>query len=184
MIPSPEQCYELMAHYRMLDNIKAHSIMVARVARLLAGNLAGTELDMDLVIAGALLHDIAKTQCLYSNRSHALEGEEIVLRHGFDELAEIVAEHVVLGRTTPGIIVEKQIVYYADKRINHDQVVSLEERLAYILDRYGRDNPTRHEMIMINFVKCQALEKEIFSYLSFAPADVKRLLENDGELYG
>ena len=171
-----------MARYRMLDHIKAHSIMVARVARLLADNLAGAELNREMVISGALLHDIAKTQCLSSNRSHALEGKEIVLRHGCDELAEIVAEHVVLGQTTPGIIVEKQIVYYADKRINHDQVVSLEERLAYILERYGRNNPTRHEMIMVNFVKCQALEKEIFSCLNFAPADLAALLEKDGEL--
>ena len=184
MTPSIKECFELMARYRMLANIKAHSIMVARVARLLGSNMAGVELDMDLIIAGALLHDIAKTQCLDSNRNHALEGEEIVLKHGPDKLAEIVAEHVVLGQTTPGIIVEKQIVYYADKRINHDQVVSLEERLAYILDRYGRNNPARHQAIMVNFVKCQALEQEIFARLDFGPADVTALLENDEGLDG
>ncbi len=171
-----------MARYGMLENIKAHSIMVARVARLLADNLRGAELDMGLVVSGALLHDIAKTQCLNSDRSHAREGAEIVVKVGYDEVAEIVAEHVVLGRTTPGIIVEKQIVYYADKRINHDQVVSLEARLAYILDRYGRNNSVRHEAIMVNFEKCRALEREIFARLDFAPVDVAGLLENDGEL--
>jgi len=173
-----------MTRYRMLDNIRAHSIMVARVARLLADNMAGVQLNMNLIISGALLHDIAKTQCLDSNRNHALEGEEIVLRHGYNELAEIVAEHVVLGRTTAGIIVEKQIVYYADKRINHDKVVSLDDRLAYILDRYARDNPARHQAIMINFGKCQALEKEIFTRLDSVPEDVAVLVENDGGLNG
>ena len=166
----------------MLANIRAHSLMVARVARLLAAGLAGSRLDMDLIVSGALLHDIAKTQCLNSNRNHALEGEEIVLKHGYNELAEIVAEHVVLGRTTPGKIVEKQVVYYADKRINHDKVVSLDERLAYILDRYARNNPARHQAIMVNFGKCQVLEQEIFSRLDFLPEDVAALVAEDGGL--
>jgi hypothetical protein len=35
---------------------------------------------------------------------------------------------------------------------------------------------------MVNFGKCQALEKEIFIRLDFAPTDVAVLLENDGGL--
>ena len=152
-----------MDEYEMLDNIRAHSIMVARVAELITRHIHQNpfELSMKLVIAGSLLHDIAKTPCLNSVCRHDVEGEKIVLRHGFHEIAEIVAEHVVLRKTEPGKICEKQIVYYADKRINHDQVVSLEERLAYILDRYGSNNQYRHKAILENFVKCQQLEADI-----------------------
>ena len=179
MIPTVNQCFELMDEYEMLDNIKAHSIMVARVAELITRHIRQNpfDLSMELVIAGSLLHDIAKTPCLNSACRHDREGEKIVLRHGFHELAEIVAEHVVLQKTKPGIISEKQIVYYADKRINHDQVVSLDARLAYIMDRYGRDNEYRHKAIMENFIKCRQLEAEIFDRLDFKPGNVAGLIE-------
>jgi HD superfamily phosphodiesterase len=66
MIPSVQQCYDLMAKYEMLENIKAHSIMVERIASLIARGLqeSGESLSLDLVTAGALMHDIAKTQSL------------------------------------------------------------------------------------------------------------------------
>ncbi len=168
-----------MDEYEMLDNIKAHSIMVARVAELMGRDLHQNpfELSMELIIAGSLLHDIAKTPCLNTASRHDREGEKIVLRHGFYEIAEIVAEHVVLGKTEPGVISEKQIVYYADKRINHDYVVSLEDRLVYILDRYGRNNEYRHKAILENFIKCKKLEADIFARLDFKPEDVAGLIE-------
>ena len=37
MIPSVEQCFELMKKYGMLDNIRAHSIVVEKVAAIIAG---------------------------------------------------------------------------------------------------------------------------------------------------
>jgi uncharacterized hydantoinase/oxoprolinase family protein len=70
---------------------------------------------------------------------------------------------------------EKEIVYYADKRVNHDQVVSLEERLSYILDRYGLNNIVRCQAIKKNYALCQELEKRMFSYLSFEPFDIPKL---------
>ena len=39
MIPSVQQCFDLMAKYEMLENIKAHSIMVERIASLMARGL-------------------------------------------------------------------------------------------------------------------------------------------------
>ena len=39
MIPSVQQCFELMAKYEMLGNIKAHSIMVERIVSLIARGL-------------------------------------------------------------------------------------------------------------------------------------------------
>ncbi|MBW1705401.1 MAG: hypothetical protein JRJ86_09570 [Deltaproteobacteria bacterium] len=39
MIPSIETCFELMDKYRMLENIKAHSIIVTKVAHLIASGL-------------------------------------------------------------------------------------------------------------------------------------------------
>jgi len=33
---------------------------------------------------------------------------------------------------------EKEIIYYSDKRVNHNEVVTLEKRLEYLIDRYTK----------------------------------------------
>lgn len=186
MIPSVAQCTELMGRYEMLANIRDHSLMVARVTALLSRELqqAGLAIDRELALAGALLHDIAKTQCLDGRCNHAQVGVEICLAHGFSEVAEIVGEHVMLRDFSPPQVSAKEIVYYADKRVNHDQVVSLEERLAYILERYGKGDPQRSALIKENFGKCCRIEEQIFQPLSFAPQQVPVLVKASDQLEG
>ncbi|MFZ5758694.1 MAG: HD domain-containing protein [Thermodesulfobacteriota bacterium] len=183
MIPTVETCLRLMDEYAMLDNIREHSRVVARVAELIASGFVrrGEAINIELVVAASLLHDIAKTPCLESRCDHARMGEEICRRHGYSEIAAIVAEHVLISSNGHDPISEKEIVYYADKRVNHDRVVSLHDRLAYILERYGRNDATRHASIMKNFHKCMAMEKRIFSYLDFAPGEVADLLRSGAE---
>jgi len=167
----------------MLDNIRAHSLMVARVASVLLQNLRdstevnGTLASKELVLAGALLHDIAKTPCLKNRCDHARHGRDICLELGYPEVAEVVREHVILTefsrtRYKNGIFLAKEIVYYADKRVRHDEIVSLEERLEYILDHYGNNDPNRHRLIRENFKKCQELESCLFSSLKISADDV------------
>ena len=178
-IPSVDECFDLMEQYHMLPNIKDHSIVVAGVAEIITSGLiaAGHELFMDRIIAGALLHDIGKTSCLDNNYDHAVKGVEICLDHNLNSIADIVGEHVILRNYSDrSNFSEKEIVYYADKRVNHDQVVSLEERLSYILVRYGSNNRVRCQAIKRNYALCQELEKRMFSYLSFEPFDIPELL--------
>lgn len=163
----------------MLPNIREHSIMVARVAGLITNGLiaAGHALSLETVIAGALLHDIGKTACLDNDDDHAAKGLEICLAHNLETIADIVVEHVILKNYAPeNGFTEKEIVYYADKRVNHDHVVNLEERLAYILERYGMNNEVRCRAIKINYDRCRDLEKRMFSFLAFEPADIQDLL--------
>jgi putative nucleotidyltransferase with HDIG domain len=177
-IPSKDQCLALMDQFGMLDNIRAHSLTVARVAETLVAGLAETcgkkeELpERELVIAGAMLHDIAKTICLQEECLHAEKGREICMNLGFPAVAEIVAEHVLLKefsveRYAQGIFFAKEIVYYADKRVRHDTVVSLDARLAYIMERYGNNDPSRHQRIEDNFQRCRTLEHHLFSCMRF-----------------
>jgi putative nucleotidyltransferase with HDIG domain len=171
-----------MADYAMLANIKEHSFMVARVSALLSGALqrAGLPVDGELAVAAALLHDIAKTPCLDSRCHHAEVGVEICLDHGFPEVADIVGEHVVLSDFSPAQLSAKEIVYYADKRVNHDRIVSLQERFAYIVERYGQGDPRRAEKIEFNFGRCSRIEERIFCFLDFRPDQVPALvMESD-----
>jgi putative nucleotidyltransferase with HDIG domain len=179
MLPTVTQCYELMDRYEMLDNIKEHSIVVARVARMIARALvhAGVRsISEEKAVAGALLHDIGKTICLKNGGDHAAVGRQICLRHHFDDVAEIVGQHVWLGGfSAVAAYREEELVYYADKRVNHTCIVSLEERLHYVLGRYG-SNHHRCRLIRGNFLLCQAVEQKLFARLSFPPEAVAGMI--------
>ena len=71
----------------MLENIKAHSIVVAKVAHLIARGLldAGLDISLEKTTAGALLHDIGKTASLNSDENHAEIGQQICLQNHLDE---------------------------------------------------------------------------------------------------
>jgi putative nucleotidyltransferase with HDIG domain len=187
MVPDYQACRQLMAEHRMLANIKAHSILVARIAELLVENLqkSGLALGLELTVSAALLHDIGKTSCLNTRADHARKGKEICLRHGYHEIAGIVEEHVILKPSPPGqSLSATEIVYYADKRVNHDRIVSLAERLDYILERYGQNSESRCRAIKENFRKCCEIEREIFSYLTFAPAELAvKIQAHHGTIY-
>ena len=187
MIPSHKECNQLMEEHLMLDNIRDHSIIVARIAELLAESLQkrGLEIPLDLTVSAALLHDIGKTPCLHTNENHALRGKEICLQHGYDEIANIVKEHVILKQAFPeNPLSATEIVYYADKRVNHDTIVSLAERLKYIIDRYGQGSQSRSEAIKNNFQKRCVIENEIFSHLNFKPEDLaEKVHARNGTVY-
>ena len=181
MIPSIAQCFRLMEQYAMLPNIREHSVMVARVARLIGQGLTrgGRPLCLELIVSGALLHDIAKTATLETELRHDQLGREICLRHGLDELAEIVGEHVVLKNGVPERCTEKEIVYYADKRVLHDEVVGLDTRLDYIIHRYGNGDKELHAKIRHNFAQAHAVEARLFAGLDFSPAELRERLTGD-----
>jgi putative nucleotidyltransferase with HDIG domain len=170
-----------MEHYAMLPNIREHSLMVGRVAAFIGQGLVqgGRTLSLDLIVSGALLHDIAKTASLETELRHDELGREICLRHGFDELAEIVAEHVVLKGGVPELCTEKEIVYYADKRVLHDAIVTLEARLRYILQRYGNGDDGLHARIRRNFSQAHVIEEKLFAELDFTSEELEERLPGD-----
>ncbi len=184
-IPSTTQCLEMMEEYGMYPNIREHSFMVARVSERILVGIAKTlpeEIlpDHDLVLAGALLHDIAKTLCLHSDKSHTAEGARICKIHGYPEVAEIVGEHAGIVSPRPeqykqGRYLAKEIVFYADKKVLHTEIVPLEKRLDYILEQYGNNDPIRHHHIRKNFAICAEFEKSI---CTFAEQPIDKLLNN------
>lgn len=187
MIPSYKECGQLMVEHQMLANIKDHSLVVARITEFLVEGLnkKGLDLPVNLAVSAALLHDIGKTACLNSDDNHALLGKEICLDQGYDEIASIVEEHVILKQAFPDQpLSATEIVYYADKRVNHDAIVSLEERLAYILSRYGLNDDRRCQAIQKNFQRCHAIEEEIFSYLDCSPDELSKVIScRNGSVY-
>ena len=183
-IPDLARCIELFDAHGMLDNIRHHSLVVAELSARIAQGLAEKnperpQPDLKLVMAGALLHDIAKTPCLHGRCDHAAVGAALCLDAGWPEVAEIVGQHVYLQpfdlpRYEAGVFYAKEVVHYADKRVRHHEVVSLDERLEYILERYCKDNPERRRRSAEHFERCRLLERLLFRRLPFAPEELGR----------
>ena len=87
-------------------------------------------------------------------------------------------QHVILADFSPekfrgGLFTPREIVYYADKRVRHHEIVSLDERLDYILEQYSNGVAEIQRLIRENFERCRQLEKFLFARLEFTPAELE-----------
>ena len=177
MIPDRERCLELMERYGMLENIVAHSLEVTKVALFLSLELnkKGQKIDLPLVEAASLLHDIAKTACLKTKEDHTESGYRLLKEIGYERVGEIVAQHVWLKRVGEASSVsEEEVVNYADKRVRHDQIVSLEERFKDLKARYGKDQKAIHYLDRMEKA-ILGVEDKIFCVLNRHPDDIRNL---------
>ncbi len=162
----------------MLDNIVAHSLQVCRVALFLSDSLE-VDLKQDLIQAAALLHDITKTRGIRTHENHAETGKELLIDLGYPEVGAIVGQHVLLDTyfvsDTPR---EAEVVNYADKRVIHDKVATLAQRMEYIIGRYGT-KPERREFIYLLGENTKDLEEHLFRFCPFSPGDMDALLGPD-----
>jgi putative nucleotidyltransferase with HDIG domain len=173
--PSPVTCRRLLAAHGVPTHIRRHSAQVALVARRIAEALheQGEPVDVGLIEAAALLHDIAKAPCLESHRDHAAEGGRVLRELGLDAVAEIVERHVHLGEWNPrGPVTGAEVVNYADKRVLYIRVVGLSERFRDLIVRYSRGRTDIEERIRRNWATMEAVEAKIFARLPFGPAGV------------
>ncbi len=183
--PTIDECFGYFDQFKMLDNIRDHSMQVARVALVIQQGLSKKSPifpSFEVIAAGALLHDIAKTICLHNDCRHATVGREICEELGYPEIGNIVQHHVILTnfqeeKYKEGIFSAEEIVYYSDKRVRHDQVVSLQDRFDYIMDVYGKRSPQSADIINRSCRECLLLEKYIYNGMDFSPQDVPELVK-------
>lgn len=175
-IPSRATCLSLMEQTGMLSPIRNHSLQVCRVALCMGENLRSVfpQLNLRLIEAGALLHDIAKTECLTTKGNHVTVGLEMLITMGFPLVAPIVAQHVSFENPEyyNGLIDEVVLVHYADKRVLHEEIVDLKERFAYLIKTYGRSQEVVKRIEAL-YQDTLGLEKKIFSHLPFPPQALK-----------
>lgn len=192
-----EDTEQLLDEFHTPIHVRAHCFQVARIGEHLANKLseAGEDVDSDLVWIAGMIHDFVRVvdfkelpedlgtdedqevwkslRQQYGGRHHAEVGAEILNEMGEEELSRIIRQHKygsMLTEDSPSSW-EAKLVYYADKRVAHDQIVSLEERLSEGRKRYRPDTPLneedkkRHDAI-------EALEKEIFDKIDIEPSDL------------
>jgi putative nucleotidyltransferase with HDIG domain len=164
----------------MLPHILRHSELVTEVALLIGHKLNDyrQNLDLALVEAGALLHDIAKTMCLDTKENHALSGGDLLGDLGYPAVADIVRQHICLDRKVvcSDVVTEAALVNYADKRVKHEEIVNIEERFRDVKERYLRKFPHFSDRFKEVFVETQRLEVKIFSLIDISPEDINDML--------
>lgn len=174
-IPTIEECYELMNSHAMLPNIIEHSKQVARVAAAIMDHLKdGADIHRAAVITACLLHDITKTRSLHTREHHDVSGGRLLAELGFPTIGAMVEEHVVLKDfQVEGNLLAKELVFYADKRVMHDRIVTVEERVDDLIVRYGATEE-RIRLITSNFKQLYRLEEKISR---FVKSDIQKILD-------
>lgn len=177
LIPGREECLRLMNQYGMLENIINHSVEVANLALYLSKELnrKGQRIDLHLVEAASLLHDLTKTESFKTKEDHAWTGSQLLKEMGYEKVGEVVAQHIWLSHEVdPLFVSEEEVVNYADKRVMHDRIVSLEERFNDLRDRYGRNQEGMDYLGRMEKV-IQEIENKIFFILQIDPNDLHGL---------
>ena len=174
-VPDEAQCVRLWDKYGMMPHIREHCRAVASVALEIvrrAGERGlipeGRGLDAPSVLAAGLLHDIAKTYTIRHGGSHAQLGAAWVRDEtGNPALAQAVLWHVSwpwqegpLDDSADPLRLPV-IIAYADKRVRHTEVVTLEQRFEDLLIRYGIDDE-RRERITGYLNRTKTVEKALF----------------------
>lgn len=136
-VPSAEECERLMlksfgADMPLLD----HCRKVAKLAVFLGKKLneAGFPLDLELVEAAALLHDLAK-----GKPNHAVEGARILDEMGYPEIARIIGLHMDIRVEDEKPVGAAEILYLADKMTSRNRYVTLQERFQPRLNSSSSD---------------------------------------------
>ncbi len=202
-IPTMQECIKLMDDYCLPENVRQHSFQVAKIAKLIADKFVehGHSIDVNLVHSSALLHDILKPidfqdytgiskECLlqwkdlkkrFNDCKHP-EAAYLQLKENYPEIALIIRKHAYRAVISDDdsirpITWEEKIVTYADKRVAHTTIVSLEERFREGHKRWQEEphyDPNLAEHVDKKYFD---MEKEIFSQIPIKPEEIENLID-------
>ena len=149
-----------------------HSCVVAGLALDLAKalNRSGCRMDLDLIGAAGLLHDVARGE-----PGHARVGEEMLRAMGYPTVAEVVGAHMDLTVRDDEPLRPHEVVYLADKLVQGTRAVPLEKRFLERLERYAR-NPKASAAIASRQTTALKIKRRLEQRLGVS---LESLLEED-----
>ena len=125
---------------KVIEHCKTVALLAVEIAEKIRAN--GKEVDIRLVEAGALMHDLGR--CRTHGISHAVEGFELARELGLDpKIAEIIKRHIGAGISEEeaeeiGLpaddyfprSLEEKIVAHADNLVGGTRRITIEERVG------------------------------------------------------
>jgi hypothetical protein len=123
--------------------VAAHGRAVADLALHVGRALkdAGFYLDLDLIRAAALVHDMAR-----GRSNHDRRGADILRDLNMPLMAAIVGNHMNISWSEEQPIREAEVVFLADKLVQEDRIVGLDARFAKRMSGYSSDSQAWHRI--------------------------------------
>jgi putative nucleotidyltransferase with HDIG domain len=177
-----KEIQKIYREFQVPKHIIAHMKVVAKVAKKLAKKIKknGKKIDEELVENAALLHDVVRyvdfknikkedPDCWenfwkkYHKIGHEKAMAKILQKRGENKLAKLISKHGFLSVWKLKTLEEK-ILYYADKRVDRDKIVSLKVRFEEGKKRNSspKDDP---QLIIDTEKKVFELEQELAQIL-------------------
>jgi uncharacterized protein len=204
-LPTREECFEIIEKYHVPQHIVRHSLAVTKLGVFLAQKLKekGIAIDVELVERACLLHDVVRI-CEFKEFDFGNFGQTVTehekttwnrLKAKFKGISHEDAAYALLNEKYPMLALtirkhryaalldkaerpktwEEKLVYYADKRVMHDKVVGLKERLQEAHDRnvhlYQTQAQYKLDTAEIDRLIFE-LEQEIFAEIGLNPIEV------------
>lgn len=191
-----EQYYQ---KFKVPLHIQAHMKKVAYVTKVIceAFQQSNIQVNEKVVYKAALLHDVLKVCDIrefdpqkvdpeadqdtikiwmslreeYGNIGHEEAMYDVLIKDNQTSIARPVKMHGFKSVFTLSSWEEK-ILFYADKRVKHDTIVSLSERLKDGRERYPQPKAELGKIEKTEKAIYQ-LEKDIFEHIDIAPEDIK-----------
>ncbi len=142
-----------------------HSLKVNQLAMFLGKKLKdkGEDVNLELLEVSSLLHDVGK---LLGDKigSHITAGCKILNERGLPDIANIIKKHpiyAILNEDTTPKTWEEKLVFYADRRVMEDKIVSLDERT----NDHAKRKPKIKKILPKVLPKIKKLEDEIFNII-------------------
>jgi len=200
-LPTIEECNKLIDEYKVPANIRRHSEKVRRCAVFLAKKLIekGEKINIDLLERACILHDILKTVKIthydlfdsepneetkrfyeklkekFKDMHHEDAAYE-ALKGKYPEVAEVIKKHryvlILNGQLKTW---EDKLLYYVDKRVMHDKIVDMKERLEEGQKRYEHHHKKQGVNPEEINPKIYELENFIFKKIGMSPGILNTL---------
>lgn len=116
----------LYQKYETPKQVIRHMRKVAEVADQLMDGIQMSGLNRVRVMKACFLHDLCRAE-----KQHARVSAEAIRKEGYPAIAALVAVHheaAYSEREAQGPLTEAEILFYADKCVQEDKLVSVEER--------------------------------------------------------
>lgn len=145
--PTREECERLLSEYKTPEHVRGHCRAVARTALTIskALNEKGYNLDIGLIQATGLLHDIARVE-----DRHWEVGADLMVKLGYEQESRIIRVHMNYSPFSHiNEVTETDMVCLGDRLVKEDKYVGLDARIEYIINKAAKNGHPEAKTVIL-----------------------------------